>query len=244
VLKEDLYKFLLYTLVNKNPYVAPQKWIDEINNKKEESPDVNELMLCEGINPNYFIDILSTVSGNASAFIADVGSNQMWSAQSIKLKQNQLFLTSGGMGAMGYALPAAIGASIALNNSPVVCICGDGGFQLNIQELETIGNLGLPIKIVVLDNGSLGMVRQFQDDYFESRHQSTVWGYSTPPIVDVAKAYGIDSINVNYNYEIKAGLNFLWKELGRPCLVRIEINRNTNVYPKIAWGKSLTEMHP
>ena len=116
--------------------------------------------------------------------------------QSLELSAAQRFLTSGGMGAMGFALPAAIGAACARPGRPVVMIAGDGGFQLNIQELQTIARNRLPIKIVVLNNLCHGMVRQFQQSYFEERYQSTFWGYSAPAFVDVARAYGIEGLRV------------------------------------------------
>ena len=127
----------------------------------------------------------------------------MWTAQSLELSKEQLFITSGGMGAMGFALPAAIGATIASNNSNTVVIAGDGGFQVNIQELQTIVSNKLPIKIIVLNNNCLGMIRQFQDSYFGSRYQSTYWGYSSPDFEKIGKAYGIDSISIKMKMKLK-----------------------------------------
>ena len=104
---------------------------------------------------SYSIHLLSQNSKQAKAFTTDVGNNQMWAAQSIELNSEQLFLTSGGMGAMGYSLPAAIGGCFALKKQPIVVIAGDGGFQINIQELQTIKRNELPIKMVILNNHSL-----------------------------------------------------------------------------------------
>lgn len=145
---------------------------------------------------------------------------------------------------MGYSLPAAIGASIALGNVPVVAIAGDGGFQINIQELQTIRRNNLPIKIVILNNHCLGMIRQFQDSYFDSCYQSTVWGYNTPDFAKVALAYGIESYAIDKPEDIDAGLAKLWKESSQPFLLEVSLDIHTNVYPKIMFGNPITKMEP
>ena len=119
----------------------------------------------------------------------------MWAAQSLAPAAGQRFITSGGLGAMGFALPAAIGAALAAG-APVVAIAGDGGFQLNLQELQTLVETGAAVKIVILDNGVHGMVRQFQESYFDGRFPSSDWGYSAPDFARVARAYGIEATTV------------------------------------------------
>jgi len=193
VLNCDLSGFFSQIEHLDSTYQASTEWVNEIEEKKQTRLDTDELANISGINPNVFIHQLSKKSTEAKAFTTDVGNNQMWSSQSLELNNYQLLLTSGGMGAMGYALPAAIGASITLGNAPVVCIAGDGGFQINIQELQTIRRNNLPVKIVILNNHCLGMIRQFQDSYFDSCYQSTVCGYNAPAFTKVALAYGIDS---------------------------------------------------
>jgi acetolactate synthase-1/2/3 large subunit len=143
-----------------------------------------------GINPNTCMHALSRHSDDASTYVVDVGQHQMWAAESLDLQPGQRLLTSGGMGSMGFALPAAIGAATA-TGKPVVAIAGDGGFQCNIQELQTVARNHLPVRVVVIDNQCLGMVRQFQESYFEGRYQSTMWGYSAPDFVRIAESYGI-----------------------------------------------------
>lgn len=223
-------------------YKAPADWINEIEEKKQSRLDIDELSNISGINPNVFIHALSKVSQKAKAFTADVGNNQMWCSQSLELTTNQLFLTSGGMGAMGYALPAAIGASVTMGNVPVIAIAGDGGFQINIQELQTVKRNNLPVKIIILNNHCLGMIRQFQDSYFNSCYQSTVWGYDTPNFVKVALAYGIDSYSINKAQEIEKGLSMLWKNPSQPFLLEVSLDIHTNVYPKTMFGSPLTRM--
>lgn len=219
-------------------------WRDEINTLREIWPDVDELKNCTGINPNIFMHELSRVSENAGAYIADVGNHQMWAAQSLEMGKQQLFLTSGGMGAMGFALPAAIGACLALGKKPTVVIAGDGAFQMNIQELQTIVRNKLPMKIVVVNNQALGMIRQFQDSYFDGRYQSTYWGYSAPDFTAIATAYGIPAKTITTPEEILKGCAWLWEKPEEFALLQVMIDPHTNVYPKIAFGKPITEMEP
>jgi len=221
-----------------------QDWADEIVSYKTKWPDTAELNDITGINPNAFFHRLSEFSGAAAVFVADVGQHQMWAAQSLELGSQQRFITSGGMGAMGFALPGAIGAAVALPGDPVVAIVGDGGMQMNIQELQTIKRNNLPVKIVVINNASLGMVRQFQESYFSSRFQSTVNGYSAPDFKKVSEAYGIDALSVSGAEEVEAGLQSMWKNPSEPFLLEVKIDPKANVYPKIAYGYPLTEMEP
>lgn len=219
-------------------------WITELHALRTEWSDLKELRNITGINPNKFIHQLTSASPKAKSFLADVGSHQMWTAQSIELNEGQTFVTSGGMGAMGFALPAAIGVSLGYNKAPVVCIAGDGGFQLNIQELQTIVRNELPIKMVVLNNRCLGMIRQFQDQYFQGRYQSTYWGYNPPDFEAVAKAYTINAYTVNEEHGIEEGLKQMWKNPDEPFLLQVMVDPHTNVYPKLAYGNPITQMEP
>ncbi len=242
----DLNVFIesFINIVKKIKFKDNSKWHNDINNNKNMWADTNELSDIKGINPNKFIHQLAKVSDNAAAYTIDIGQHQMWAAQSIELNSKQRFLTSGGMGSLGFAVPAAIGACVASGNKPIVAISGDGGMQFNIQELETIAYNKLPVKLVVINNNSYGMVRQFQQSYFEERYQSTCWGYSAPDFCRVAEAYGIPSININSSNDIDKGLAQLWKEPNKPYLMQVKIDAGTNVYPKIAFGHPMTEMEP
>jgi acetolactate synthase-1/2/3 large subunit len=186
---------------------------------------------------------LSEYSPEATAYIVDVGQHQMWAGQSLHLSANQRFLTSGGMGAMGSALPLAIGAAFALKK-PVVAIAGDGGFQINIQELQTVAHHKLPVKIIIINNQAYGMVRQFQQSYFNERYQSTVWGVSAPDFTAVAKAYHIPAHSIKNPAEIKSALAKLWHDPLGPYLLNVSIDLKANAYPKIAFGYPFTEMEP
>ncbi|WP_428231336.1 thiamine pyrophosphate-binding protein [Flavobacterium sp.] len=226
-------------------FILKQEWFNQINELKKTWPDTKELDP-KGINPNVFMHLLSNKSKKAKAYLADVGSHQMWAAQSLELYNDQHFLTSGGMGAMGFSLPAGIGASIALDKQPVVVLIGDGCMQINIQELQTIVRNKLPVKIVVLNNKTLGMIRQFQDSYFESRYQSTYWGYDAPDFTKVAIAYGIDAKTIENPSEIENAIDWFWniENEDKPQLLQVMIDPHTNTYPKIAFGRPITEMEP
>jgi acetolactate synthase-1/2/3 large subunit len=223
------------------PYI---EWLGEINALRMRYSDLIELADIEGINPNRFMHQLSAASDKAGAYVVDVGQHQMWAAQSIEVRENQRWLTSGGMGSMGFALPAGIATTIATGLLPVVVIAGDGAFQCNIQELQTVVRNRLPLKIVVINNRCHGMVRQFQEAYFDGRYQSTLWGYDTPDFVQIASAYGIPGYRIETASQLEEGLTHLWKDPSASFLLEVMIDTFTNVYPKIAFGRPLDEMEP
>jgi acetolactate synthase-1/2/3 large subunit len=218
-------------------------WRGEISELEARWPDTGELPGVPGINPNDLMHRIARRSRAAAAFIADVGQHQMWAAQSLELGADQRFLTSGGMGAMGSGLPLAVGACIAAG-APVVLVAGDGGFQLNLQELQTVARNRLPMKIVILNNRSHGMVRQFQESYFEGRYQSTSWGYSAPDFVAVAAAFGIAASRVDDEQELDEATDELWRDRDAPYLLEVAIDTSANAYPKIAFGHPISEMEP
>lgn len=216
-----------------------ESWLGEIAEMRRRWPDLAEYDEISGINPARFMHRLSAWSGLAADYVVDVGQNQMWAAQSIELQAHQRFLTSGGMGSMGFALPAAMGAAIARNGAPSVVVAGDGGIQVNIQELETVARLALPLKIVILDNGCLGMVRQFQDDYFGGRHPSTVLGYGAPDFCAVAEAYGLPARSLAEDSDVERALRWLWSDPLSPAVLRVAMSQASCVSPKVAFGGSV-----
>lgn len=220
------------------------QWLEEIADLKSKYPDTSELSEIRGINPNDFMHRLSKASFSASAFVTDTGQHQMWACQSLELGENQKLITSGGMGAMGFGLPAAVGAALAAPGKAVVAIAGDGGFQMNLQELQTVVRNQLPIKIVLLDNGCHGMVRQFQESYYDKRYQSSLWGYSAPDFRALAKAYRIESCVISSSSEVESGVEQLWQNKNAPFLLQVMIDQSANVYPKMAYGKPISEMEP
>lgn len=217
-------------------------WLNSIKTLRGKFPDSGELNIKKEIHPNLFIHHLTRCSAQAGTFVADVGKNQMWMAQSMEINSTQRALFSGGMGAMGFALPAAIGAAFS-TNKPVVVVTGDGGLQCNIQELQTIVHHNLPVKIVVMNNNSLGMVQQFQHDYFQDRLQSTTWGYSAPDFERIGTAYNIPSLKIEKKEQIEEALEWLWLDCGHR-LLNVIIKSDLPLYPKVAFGKPLDQMNP
>jgi acetolactate synthase I/II/III large subunit len=245
----DLRTFLASALEELAQVRIPEMtaWQAEIKSLRNQWPDTQELIRTKTdistINPNEFMHRLSAASVSTGVYVVDVGQHQMWAAQSLDLNENQRFLTSGGLGAMGFALPAALGAALS-DPRPVVLIAGDGGFQVNIQELQTVARNKLPIKMVILNNECHGMVRQFQESYFEQRYASTWWGYSTPDFTAVAQAYGIPGRRVSTPEATGEALAWLWQNPQEPALLEVAIPSLTNAYPKIAFGSPMSEMEP
>lgn len=201
-----------------------------------------ELGKIDTCGPNKFVDALSDAIPNDVTITTDVGQNQVWIAQSLRIKDNQRVLFSGGHGAMGYSLPAAIGAYYGTRN-PVVCFTGDGGLQMNIQELQFVFREQIPIKIIVFNNNALGMIRHFQEMYFESNFYQTKpeGGYNSPNFSKIANAYGIDSISI---CDVNELTNYDLLTNDKPCLIEVLMNENTYVFPKLEFGKPNQDQEP
>lgn len=175
-----------------------------------------------------------------SVITTDVGQNQVWVAQSIKINSTQRVLFSGSFAAMGYSLPSAIGAFYGSGRKSVFCITGDGGLQMNLQELQFIAREKIPVKIIVLNNNALGMIRHFQEMYFQSRYFQTKpeGGYSSPDFVKLSEAYGIKSKRLDLN----SIDDFDWSD--GPELIELYIEENTYVTPKLEFGKPNQDQTP
>ncbi len=196
---------------------------------------------CEGesFRPREIIERIRNAFGDAVPVVADVGQNQMWTALHWKAERPRTFLTSGGLGTMGYALPAAIGASFANALSPVACIAGDGGFLMNAQELETCVRYAVPVRIFVLNNGCLGMVRQWQELFWNGRCSQTVTG--TPcDFVRLAEAFGIPGFSCSSLRALDAALSDVVFRHG-PVLVECRIAQKENVFPMVPAGRALED---
>ena len=218
-------------------------WLRVINGYRHKYPTRMDEGESGTIDPNLFMEMLSSSSTEGDIITLDVGQNQMWAAQSFRLKKGQRMLISGGMGAMGFALPAAMGAAKAAPDTKVIAIAGDGGIQVNIQDLDTIAQHQLSIKIIVLNNSCLGMVRQFQDMYFDGRQQSTVIGYGCPDLGKVAEAYGIPSIRITSSDDAEKCLKeALYKD--GPVFIEVMLAQNTCVNPKLVVNRPIEDMSP
>jgi len=195
-----------------------------------------------------FLDELFSRLPQDSVVIADVGQHQMWAAQRYRSSSPRGFITSGGLGAMGFALPAAVGVQLAKPETCVLCVSGDGGFQMNIQELATVHRLGLPIKMVIVDNKYLGMVRQWQQLFYERNYAETDLS-DNPDFVEIAKAYKIHGWRLNEaamaEYPVSAETGDLIENFLRspePELLVFDCAPEANVYPMVPAGAALSEM--
>jgi len=171
---------------------------------------------------------------------SDVGQHQMWAAQLIKFNHPRLWLNSGGLGSMGFGLPSAIGAQFARPDKLVFAICGDGGFQMSIPELATIANHALPVKIIVMNNGYLGMIRQWQELFYNNRlSQAKLDTFPNPE--KLAGAYGFKGSTVESPQDLPRVLEAVVKEPG-PYLLNVKVSPFENVYPMVPAGGAVNEM--
>jgi acetolactate synthase I/II/III large subunit len=195
-----------------------------------------------------FLDELFSRLPQDSVVIADVGQHQMWAAQRYRSSLPRGFITSGGLGAMGFALPAAVGVQLAKPGTCVLCVSGDGGFQMNIQELATVHRLGLPIKMVIVDNKYLGMVRQWQQLFYQRNYAETDLS-DNPDFVEIAKAYKIHAWRLNEaamaEYPVSSEIGEMIDRFLRspePELLVFDCHPEANVYPMVPAGAALSEM--
>ena len=218
---------------------ARQAWWKQIRDWKEEHPLQAEVSASE-IKPQHLMAEINRLSGGRAIVTSDVGQHQMWAAQLIKFSEPRLWINSGGLGTMGFGLPAAIGAQFARPDKLVFSIVGDGGFQMSIPELATIANHSLPIKIIVMNNGYLGMVRQWQT-MFHNNRLSQVELSSFPDAEKLAGAYGFKGRTVERVEEMPGALEEAVREPG-PYLLNVKVSPTENVYPMVPAGGAISEM--
>ena len=196
------------------------------------------------VNPYHFISTLSEMLPDNAIIIPDEGGNLTWTMQSFKIKNGQRLFSTFGNSPMGYALPAAIGACFAVNmKRPVICITGDGGLQINIQEFQTVVHHKLPLKIFILNNKSYGIIKQFQDTWLESRYEASEKGYSTPDFVKVASAYKIKTVQIKNHKELKSKISQVLNFKG-PVFCDVLLHPDQKIIPKIEFGMPLEDMTP
>lgn len=232
----DLKELFPY-LINEGYNEIKSEWLEEcqmIRNKLDQTDKTSQTSI---------INALSNIIEDNTNIVTDVGQNQVWVSQAFEVKENQRILYSGGHGAMGYSLPAAIGAYYAEHKN-VISFNGDGGFQINIQELEFLVRENIPIKVIILNNNSLGMIRHFQEMYFDSNYTLTVnkRGYQTPDFCKIADAYGIDNYCINNINDIVKLKEILQND--KPTLINVEVGDITYVYPKLGINQPLYNQEP
>lgn len=216
------------------------EWNKQIEAWKKESP-LRYRDDSEAIRPQYAIQRLCDILGSDAIVSTDVGQHQMWAAQYYKVSGPNQFLTSGGLGTMGYGFPAAIGAQFAFPKKTVVCITGDGSIQMNIQELATAVVNKLPVIIAIINNNYLGMVRQWQEAFYNHRYSSSTMS-GNPDFVALCKAYGGTGRHVVKKNEVDDAIRWAKTVTDRPIVLDFMVTEEENVYPMIPSGKSFEEI--
>ncbi len=211
------------------------RWIDE-----ERDAHARSMAIPSGpeLTTQYVIKRISDMNDDETVLVTGVGQHQMWAAQHLRVTRPHQLITSGGLGTMGFEVPAAMGAQVACPDRTVWSICGDGGFQMTFQEIATMVDEQLPVKLAVINNGFLGMVRQWQELFYEDNYVSVAM--SQPDFVKLADAYGIKSIRVTEKSEVDAAIEEANAHNG-PVLLDFRVEAETNVWPMVPAGAALSE---
>jgi acetolactate synthase-1/2/3 large subunit len=197
------------------------------------------------VNPYCFIDILSNKLNKKDIIITDDGGHLTWTMQAFKIKQGQRLFSAFGNSPMGYAFPAALGASLANNKKRVICIDGDGSIQINIQELQTMVANKLPIKLFIINNSGYGIIKQFQELYLNKRYEASIAtkGVTNPNFKKISKAYGVNYSEIKNNNQINKTLNIILSSK-KPEFINVIIDPNQKIIPKLQYGKSIEDLSP
>ncbi len=224
-----------------NRDVIPQnhvEWVSQIEDWEKEHPST-VIRETESLLPQYVVRQIHEVTQGDAIIVTGVGQNQMWAAHYFQYNRPNTLISSGGLGPMGFELPAAVGAKVACPEETVWCIAGDGGFQMTIQELGTIAQENLAVKIAILNNRFLGMVRQWQELFYQRRYVATP--LAGPDFVKVAEAYGIAAMRVTDKLMVTSALERAMAHQG-PFLIDFQVEPEENVYPMVPPGAALAEI--
>jgi acetolactate synthase-1/2/3 large subunit len=213
-------------------------WIKQLDDWRKEHPSLI-IRDSDGLLPQFVIRKIYEVTKGEAIIVTGVGQNQMWAAQHYWYNKPNTFISSGGLGTMGFELPAALGAKIGCPDETVWCIAGDGGFQMTIQELATMVQEKVAVKIAIMDNSYLGMVRQWQEMFYGKRYVATP--LSGPDFVKIAEAYGFPGLRVEHKEEVVPAIQKAMEEPG-PFLIDFKIEPEENVYPMVPPGAALAEV--
>ncbi|ADU29662.1 acetolactate synthase large subunit [Evansella cellulosilytica] len=214
-------------------------WMQQLSEQKQEFPLWYNNPKQEMV-PQWLIKALHKVTNGEAIITTDVGQHQMWAAQYYTFNKPNRWVTSGGLGTMGFGFPAAIGAQLAEPDSTVVAVVGDGGFQMTLQELSVLQERNLPVKVMIVNNGALGMVRQWQEAFYEKRYSESLIGVQ-PDFVKLAESYQIRGIKIETQEDLISLLPEVFSYDG-PVVLDCRVLQQENVYPMIAPGKGLNEM--
>jgi len=216
-------------------------WAEKIARWKREHPLHYD---CGGekIKPQNIIEKISAVTGGNAVIVTDVGQHQMWTAQYYTFNNTRSMITSGGLGTMGFGLPAAIGAAVGCPDRTVFCIAGDGSFKMTCSELATAVKYKLPVKVAIINNGYLGMVRQWQELFFGGRYSHSSLEGFTPDFVRLAECYGAAAMRAERPEEVEPALEEAMRISDRPVVMDFRVAPEENVYPMVPADAALHEM--
>ncbi len=231
-------KKILSSLTELVVHKERKEWFDTISGWKRDYP-LSYDRKADIIKPQAVIEEICSQAGSDAIITTGVGQHQMWTSQFYKFSKPRHFITSGGLGTMGFGLPSAIGVQIAMPNSLVIDIDGDSSFNMTLTELSTAVMYKLPVKIAILNNGYMGMVRQWQELFYGKRYSQS--SLISPSFAAVAEAMGLVGITVDKKQDVKAAVSRMIAEKG-PCLVDFKVEREENVWPMVPAGKALDEM--
>lgn len=215
-------------------------WVNQVRTWASEHPLTYGVSETGAIKPQYVVEKIYEITKGDAIIATEVGQNQMWAAQFYRFKSPNTFLSSGGLGTMGYGFPAAMGAQKAFPDKLVIDIAGDGSIQMCIQEMATVVCNNLPVKIVILNNGYLGMVRQWQELFYGKNYCATCMD-AQPDFVKLAEAYGAEGYRITEQKDVESVLRTAFAS-PKPVIVDVRVEREENVYPMVPAGASLAEM--
>lgn len=245
-IQADAKEFIGAILENALSYKQTfSKWLGTATEWRRKYKSIKEEYYKEDkyVNPYVFMEVLSEKLDGNAIIIPDDGAHLTWTMQAFRLKEGQRLFSAFGNSPMGYAFPAAIGASFAKKDKQIICIDGDGSIQINMQELQAVAYHKLPIKIFILNNRGYGIIKQFQELYLGSRFEATGKGYSSPNFIEIAKAYGIKTVSIKNNKELRKKIKKAIEYRGS-VICDVNIRDNQKIIPKLEFGKPIEDMTP
>ena len=234
----DAKKTLKQLLESDKVSTRRREWTDKVLQDKAKAPFSYKFDQ-EVIKPQHAIETIGKLTKGDAIIITDVGQHQMWAAQFYPYKNERQIITSGGLGTMGFGIPAAVGAKLANPGKEVVLFVGDGGFQMTNQELAILNGYGVPIKLVLINNHSLGMVRQWQESFYDERRSESTFD-DEPNFQLLAESYGISHYKLDNPLTLEKDLEVILEN--KPMLIEVDISNREHVYPMVPSGKSNAEM--